>query len=276
MFVSAALSCLCLDPYYRTTKGFMVLVEKEWITMGHQFARRTGHREKNYSDDQRSCIFLQWCDTVYQLLVQFPRHFEFNSHFLVTLVHHLYSCRFGTFFHNSDMVRRKMKMKEKTVSVWTYFMCSPAAVAGDFTNPLYSPNGDGSVREYADRTASGPGADSANQGPEEEVGKSSVGRGGGDGSRLSIGTVLYPSSSLKKIALWTDYFLRWQNEQLEQVPIGNSAGSVPPGGCATTRMQGAEAVLQKEIRKVQKEKEAVSGHRERTSTCEGRRRACTR
>lgn len=38
----SALSQLCLDPYYRTIDGFIVLIEKDWLSFGFMFRHRAG------------------------------------------------------------------------------------------------------------------------------------------------------------------------------------------------------------------------------------------
>ncbi|VDI02786.1 Hypothetical predicted protein [Mytilus galloprovincialis] len=96
---TAQLTCLAmlmLDPYYRTIRGFEVLIEKEWLSFGHKFAQRYGHGEDKHSDADRSPVFLQFIDCVWQMT--------------------------------------KQKLKEKTVSLWSFVNCQ----LEEFTNPLYA------------------------------------------------------------------------------------------------------------------------------------------
>jgi len=52
-----------LDPFYRTFKGFQILIEKDWVSYGHMFEKRMGHFKGDKQDtDQRSPIFIQWID----------------------------------------------------------------------------------------------------------------------------------------------------------------------------------------------------------------------
>ncbi|XP_077661656.1 phosphatidylinositol-3,5-bisphosphate 3-phosphatase MTMR2 isoform X2 [Eretmochelys imbricata] len=97
-----SLSMLILDGYYRTIRGFEVLVEKEWLSFGHRF----------------------------QL---FPTAFEFNDCFLMIILDHLYSCLFGTFLCSSEQQRVKENLPKKTLSLWSYINSQ----LEDFTNPLY-------------------------------------------------------------------------------------------------------------------------------------------
>uniref|UniRef100_A0A183HLL3 Phosphatidylinositol-3-phosphatase n=1 Tax=Onchocerca flexuosa TaxID=387005 RepID=A0A183HLL3_9BILA len=106
-----SLAMLELDPYYRTIQGFAVLVEKEWCSFGHKFAHRVGHGEDKHGDSERSPIFVQFIDCVWQIMNQFPYAFEFNSSFLITVLDELYSCRFGTFLYNSEKQRHRDQVR---------------------------------------------------------------------------------------------------------------------------------------------------------------------
>ncbi|XP_044258312.1 myotubularin-related protein 2 [Tribolium madens] len=131
-----ALPMLMLDPYYRTIKGFEVLIEKEWLSFGHKFQQRIGHGDDHHSDADRSPVFLQFIDCVWQITQQFPNAFEFNDYFLITILDHLYSCRFGTFLCNSERERVQEKLKEQTVSLWSY----TNSQLDLYKNPLYWAN----------------------------------------------------------------------------------------------------------------------------------------
>ncbi|KAH9519849.1 Myotubularin- protein 2 [Bulinus truncatus] len=128
-----SLSMLMLDPYYRTIRGFEILIEQEWLSFGHKFKTRVGHGEDKHSDADRSPVFLQFVDCVWQMTQQFPNAFEFNEHFLITILDHLYSCLFGTFLYNCERERVKERVQELTVSLWSFINCQ----LEEFTNPLY-------------------------------------------------------------------------------------------------------------------------------------------
>lgn len=217
----SAMSQVCLDPYYRTLEGFMVLVEKDWLSFGHMFRHRSGHlnsekwfqieneriggdpnregsgagkaienaflsakgffnRDNASRDslpesdvDMQSCesdspgakkpssvprssisekevtkvketspVFHQFLDATYQLLYQHPTRFEFNERFLRRLLYHLYSCQFGTFLFNSEKERVEVNARERTRSVWDYFL----ARRDQFVNPKYDPQIDDNKR----------------------------------------------------------------------------------------------------------------------------------
>ncbi|CAF4231438.1 unnamed protein product, partial [Rotaria magnacalcarata] len=60
---------IMLDSYYRTIDGFQTLVQREWIAFGHKFGDRCGHGVGANDPNERSPVFLQWLDCVYQLFI---------------------------------------------------------------------------------------------------------------------------------------------------------------------------------------------------------------
>lgn len=122
-----ALAMLLLDPYYRTFRGFEVLIEKEWSSFGHKFQQRIGHGDNRHSDADRSPVFLQFIDSVWQVSQQFPNAFEFNEHLLITIIDHLYSCRFGTFLCNTEAERvaegKNVELRSTFIFIYTLPIC---------------------------------------------------------------------------------------------------------------------------------------------------------
>ena len=167
----SSLAQLCLDPFYRTVKGFQILVEKDWLSFGHKFLDRCGHlsSEKFFLSatdiqsgggaeaaqaflasvqnkfvgqghlKETSPVFHQFLECVRQIQRQYPERFEFNSHFLEQIHYHLYSCQFGTFLFNCERDRRAADGGpppcERTASLWD-FLNSPLESAKNL-NPSY-------------------------------------------------------------------------------------------------------------------------------------------
>ena len=132
---------LLLDPYYRKFKGFQILVQKEWLWFGHKFADRNGNfssvlAKKNKTDDagntvkvkydgmtkmgERSPIFIQFLDAVYQIMIQFPWAFEFKHTMLFEYATHCSSGRFGDFFGNCEKERDEQQFWLRTPSFFKY------------------------------------------------------------------------------------------------------------------------------------------------------------
>ncbi|OSD08378.1 phosphatases II [Trametes coccinea BRFM310] len=181
----SSLAQLCLDPFYRTQRGFEILIEKDWLSFGHKFLDRCGHLssekfflapvenagggggaeaaqaflasvQNRFASQnhikETSPVFHQFLESVRQIQRQFPERFEFNERFLRQLHYHLYSCQFGTFLFNSERERRVgdggPPPCDRTVSVWDFFNSPPEIELNK--NPLYDPSLDDPARPKAD------------------------------------------------------------------------------------------------------------------------------
>lgn len=91
---------------------------------------------------ETSPVFHQFLDATYQLLIQHHNRFEFNERFLRRLLYHLYSCQYGTFLYNNEKERLDNHVRDKTRSVWDYFLSRRE----QFLNPNYDPLIDDNIR----------------------------------------------------------------------------------------------------------------------------------
>ncbi|KAM6953572.1 myotubularin-related protein 7a [Aplochiton taeniatus] len=129
-----SVASVLLDPYYRTLKGLMVLIERDWLSFGHKFSHRYNHL--NEDPKEISPVIDQFLECVWQLMEQFPCAFEFNEKFLITIHNHIYSCQYGNFIGNSQRERVELGLREKTHSLWVHLWKNQTG----YTNPLYRPD----------------------------------------------------------------------------------------------------------------------------------------
>ncbi|XP_037620770.1 myotubularin-related protein 7-like isoform X1 [Sebastes umbrosus] len=128
---ACSVASILLDPYYRTIKGLMVLIERDWVSFGHKFSHRYAHLEGD--PKEVSPVIDQFLECVWQLSEQFPCAFEFNERFLIAIHTHIYSCQYGTFLGICQKERRDMRLRERSHSVWPQLWKDRA----EYTNPLY-------------------------------------------------------------------------------------------------------------------------------------------
>ncbi|KAI3418379.1 hypothetical protein GPALN_009700 [Globodera pallida] len=136
----SALAQLLLDPDARTIRGFQSLIEHEWLMAGHPFSLRCAHSAfatGTLTGPNESPVFLCFLDCVWQVMRQYPTSLEFNERFLIFLFEHAYASEFGSFLGNNEQEKRRLGVKERTVSLWSY-VNHPAALP-DFISTLYEP-----------------------------------------------------------------------------------------------------------------------------------------
>ncbi|KCV70197.1 hypothetical protein H696_03655 [Fonticula alba] len=137
----AGLAEVCLDPYYRTRRGFAVLVEKEWLAAGHKFAHRIGHSVYGKASSQYSevsPVFIQFLEAVWQLSQQYPQSFEFTGTWLRALWSKVVGCDSGTFLFNCERERHQHGLPTGSPSAWAELLW-PTSDWLDFvyTNQFY-------------------------------------------------------------------------------------------------------------------------------------------
>ena len=130
-----SMSQILLEKRYRTIDGFINLIEKDWLSFGHQFKYRNNYT--NIENSKEFCpIFIQFLDGLYQIMKQNYCEFEYNFDFLVFLAKECLNGRYGTFLFNNDYERKIYNAYKYTVSVWDYVKENEM----QFINPLYNNN----------------------------------------------------------------------------------------------------------------------------------------
>lgn len=135
----SAMAQLLMDPYFRTARGFCLLIQKEWILFGHKFRDRLGFGFSSEQSSEASPIFMQWMDAVSQCISQFPDWFEFTEYFLIKILDATLDARFGTFLSNNETEYHKKN--KNTFSFWSFIESVWNKGSAKLINQQYKPNG---------------------------------------------------------------------------------------------------------------------------------------
>ncbi|KAM3965433.1 myotubularin-related protein 10-like [Aphomia sociella] len=191
--VVSSLTQLLVDPYYRTISGFQSLIQKEWIALGHPFCDRFGLPRPSVSDaglstsaaSQAAPVFLLFLDGTWQLLQQFPAHFQFTETYLTTLWDCAHNHVFDTFLYNCPRDREPMVGSRNIIQrpVWDWSEQFSDQDKALFYNPLYG------MCKYT---------------PTPKHRLSGVSAAGGD-----VAARLRPCTSLGGVELWAQCYERW-------------------------------------------------------------------
>ncbi|KAG3176580.1 Myotubularin [Phytophthora cactorum] len=134
------LAQLLIDAHYRTRRGFLEVIEKEWVRAGHKFQDRVAPGKAEDDDDQQAPIFLQFLDCVWQIIRIYPTYFEFNERMLEAMADALFSGRYGTFLGNCERERAAWNVRERTPSLYALLLQDD-----HFVNPFYRASSTGAL-----------------------------------------------------------------------------------------------------------------------------------
>ncbi|XP_066538376.1 myotubularin-related protein 9 isoform X2 [Hoplias malabaricus] len=133
-----SLAQLILDPTSRTLRGFLQLIEKDWVQAGHPFQQRCSRSAHSHARLRQECpSFLLLLDCVWQLWRQFPLALEFSETLLLRLAQDAYASDYGTFLCNNEQERCALGVKENTHCLFQFLLrCKERE---QYINPLYEP-----------------------------------------------------------------------------------------------------------------------------------------
>ncbi|KAL2092395.1 hypothetical protein ACEWY4_012193 [Coilia grayii] len=145
--VISSLVQLMLDPFYRTLTGLQSLIQKEWVTGGHNFQDRCNHLHHKDKEHLQAPVFLLFLECVWQLLQQHSPAFQFSETYLTVLSDSVHVPVFSTFLFNSIQQRVSMLTAESPhtqrgplscPTVWDWSVQFDCRSQEFFINPVYT------------------------------------------------------------------------------------------------------------------------------------------